>query len=92
MDRFQTNGVLVFSLLILLSIPGLKSRVKKNFFKFVKSLPIIKGKIAEEVDKNAKGIEDGFNKGVGKLPYVHRLPAKGLTAVSRWLRITYKTV
>ena len=48
----------------------------------MKSLPIIRGKIAQEVDKNAKGIEDGFNKGVGKLAYVHKLPAKGLTGVS----------
>lgn len=63
-------------------LSALKQRVTKSFFKFVKSLPIIRGKIAHEVDKNAKGIEDGFNKGVGKLPYVHKLPEKGLTGVS----------
>lgn len=57
---------------------SLKQRITKGFFKFVKGLPIIKGKIAVEVAKNAKGIEDGFNKGVGKLPYVQRLPQKGL--------------
>ena len=66
----------------LIVLSALKQRITKSFFKFVKGLPIIKGKIAKEVDKNAKGIEDGFNKGVGKLPYVQRLPKKGLTGVS----------
>ena len=72
---------MVFKFLSFHIISALKQRFTKSFFKFVKSLPIIRGKIAKEVDKNAKGIEDGFNKGVGKLPYVHKLPEKGLTGV-----------
>jgi len=47
----------------------------------VKGLPIIKGKIQEEVDKNAKGVEAGFQKGIGTLPYIKELPKKGLSEV-----------
>ncbi|KAH3871561.1 sphingosine-1-phosphate lyase 1-like [Dreissena polymorpha] len=57
----------------------IKARIVKGFFKFVKNLPIVKGKIQKEVDKNAKGVEDGFQKGIGSLPYVKRLPAKGMS-------------
>lgn len=60
---------------------ALKERFIKSFFKFVKSLPIIKGKIAQEVAKNAKGVEEGFQRGVGSLPYVKKLPKKGLSQV-----------
>ncbi|KAL4241054.1 Sphingosine-1-phosphate lyase 1 [Mactra antiquata] len=58
---------------------SLKQRATKSFFKFVKSLPIIRTKIAAEVQKNAKQIESGFQKGLGSLKYVHKLPSKGLT-------------
>lgn len=54
----------------------------KSFFKFVKNLPIIKGYIQKEVDKNAKGVEEGFQRGVGKLTYIKTLPKKGLSEVS----------
>ncbi|XP_060576368.1 sphingosine-1-phosphate lyase 1-like, partial [Ruditapes philippinarum] len=58
---------------------SLKERIKKRFFKFVKKLPIIKDQIAKEIDKNAKGVEEGFQKGVGKMKYMHKLPDKGWT-------------
>jgi hypothetical protein len=63
-------------------LSALEERFKKSFFKFVKGLPIIKGQIAKELDKNAKGVEEGYRRGVGSLPYVKRLPAKGLSHVS----------
>lgn len=47
----------------------------------MKRLPIIRGQIAKEIDKNAKGIEEGFHKGVEKMKYVHRLPEKGWSEV-----------
>lgn len=61
---------------------GLKERFLKSFFKFVKGLPIIRGQIKKEVDKNAKGVEESFQKGVGNLPYVKTLPKKGLSEVN----------
>ncbi|XP_071479560.1 sphingosine-1-phosphate lyase 1-like [Diadema antillarum] len=57
----------------------LKERIVKNFFKFFRSLPYVKGKIKEEIDKNIAGIaRDLFPLKPGD-SYVLQLPAKGLT-------------
>ncbi|XP_052766123.1 sphingosine-1-phosphate lyase 1-like isoform X1 [Mya arenaria] len=58
---------------------SLKARVKKSFFKFVKNLPIVKGMIQKEVDKNAKGVQESFQNATGGMPYVVQLPKKGMS-------------
>ena len=65
------------------SIVGLKARVKKQFFKYVKKLPIIRTQVAKEIDKTTKGLEEEFHKGVAGMQYVQKLPAKGLSEVCR---------
>ncbi|XP_790556.2 sphingosine-1-phosphate lyase 1 [Strongylocentrotus purpuratus] len=57
----------------------IKQRIVQNFFKFVKSLPIIKDKIKAEIDKNVSDIaRDLFPLKPGD-SYITELPAKGLT-------------
>ena len=63
-------------------ISGLTARAKKQFFKIVRKLPYVRGRIAREIESSLKGLEDGFSKDVGTLKYVHKLPLKGLTVVS----------
>ncbi|KAL3877655.1 hypothetical protein ACJMK2_035330 [Sinanodonta woodiana] len=59
---------------------SLVQRFKKAFFKYVKRLPIIKGRIDKEMIKYAKELELGYNKGIGPSGYLLHLPKKGLTA------------
>ncbi|CAH1795552.1 unnamed protein product, partial [Owenia fusiformis] len=57
----------------------LSVRIRKSFFKFVRKLPIIRDKVQEEIEKTTKGIENGFNKDAGGMPYIKKLPPKGLS-------------
>ncbi|XP_074648039.1 sphingosine-1-phosphate lyase 1-like [Tubulanus polymorphus] len=55
---------------------SLKVRVKKKFFRFVRSLPIVKEKIAAEINKISKDCEDQMHKDVPG--YVKQIPKVGL--------------
>ncbi|KAL5018188.1 hypothetical protein ScPMuIL_003910 [Solemya velum] len=55
-------------------------RLKKSFFKFVKCLPFIKGKIASEQDKISREIEESVLKADKGRSYVTELPKQGLSS------------
>ena len=77
-----------YSIVILLFVvfpyfpPGLFTRFKKSIFRFIRQLPIIKGKVQDEIDKSNRGMEDAFHKGAKGQDYLQALPAKGLTEVT----------
>lgn len=61
-------------------VTGVKKRVIKSFFRYVKKIPYVSRKIAEEKTKIRAELEGSINNGVDK--YIISLPSKGLTKVS----------
>ena len=56
-------------------------RTKKAVFRFVRKLPYIKQKIAEEMAKSRSEMAETFHDGAKGLDYIQTLPKKGLTQV-----------
>ena len=79
--KYHNHSQISFNSILYFCYSGLKERFLKSFFKFVKCLPIVKGQIKKEVDKNARGVEESFQKGIGNMLYVKALPRKGLSEV-----------
>lgn len=64
-----------------LEFSGVYRRLKKSFFRFVRQLPFIKGKVQDEIAKSTQGMEKTFHKGAKDHAYQTQLPKKGLTEV-----------
>ncbi len=63
----------------LLQEDSLTTRVKKSFFKFMRSLPFVKAKIEKEMKGTIDSLEKTFNRGLEDFPYYEGLPQKGYT-------------
>jgi len=55
----------------------LSLRAKREFFKWIKKIPMIKKKIQEEMGKAAQSVEESMNKSI-EGTYLHKLPERGL--------------
>ena len=55
--------------------------MKKSAFRFIRQLPIIKGKVKDEIEKSTRGMEETFHKGAKGQQYLQTLPKKGLSEV-----------
>ena len=73
--RFRT--VHLFSFILALS-----NRAKKSFFRFVRSLPFVKGRIEKEIEGTVTSLQKSFNKGLDSFSYYQALPRDGLTEVN----------
>ncbi len=65
-----------------LSLAALKERATKSFFKLMRSLPYVKGKIEKEMSSTARDIEESFNKNIGDEGYMTHLPKEGMSEVN----------
>lgn len=59
---------------------ALTERTKREFFRWLKKVPMVQRKIAEEMGKVNSSIEETFNKSITG-DYLVKLPQKGLTDV-----------
>ena len=64
-------------------VAALRKRAVRHFFRMVKKIPYVQRKIEEELSKAREGIRESMDKAVSGAEYVQRLPAEGLSEVSR---------
>ncbi|XP_013384760.2 sphingosine-1-phosphate lyase 1 isoform X2 [Lingula anatina] len=75
---FGLTVVLVWLKEFLFQDESLLERAKKFFFRNVRRLPMVKARIAAEIEKTRNDVEDNFNKG-GTITYMKHLPKQGLS-------------
>ena len=63
-------------------ISALSNRAKKSFFRFVRSLPFVKGRIEKEIEGTVTSLQKSFNKGLDNFSYYQALPREGLSEVN----------
>ena len=67
---------------IFVCITGLTKRIKTNFFKLVQSLPPVKNRLREELEKTCSEFEESFTSSTKGQNYVQCLPPRGLSKAS----------
>ena len=63
-------------------VSALSNRAKKSFFRFVRSLPFVKGRIEKEIEGTVTSLQKSFNKGLDNFSYYQELPREGLSEVN----------